>query len=65
VLEPFAARAAPRYSIPRIAADTGAHLVRDTLAWVDRASRVVHTGSGKWVAYDALLLAVGGRPPQF
>ena len=65
VLEPFATGRAPRYSLPRIAADAGAHLVRDTLDWVDRDRRTVHTGSGKELAYDALLLAVGGRerPP--
>jgi sulfide:quinone oxidoreductase len=61
VLEPFAAGAAPRYSIPRIATDAAARLVRDTLAWVDRAGRVVHTGGGQRLPYDALLLAVGGR----
>jgi sulfide:quinone oxidoreductase len=61
VLEPFAAGEAPRYSIARIAADAGAHLVRDTLSWVDRARRIVHTASGRELAYDALLLAVGGR----
>jgi sulfide:quinone oxidoreductase len=61
VLEPFAAGEAPRYSIPRIAADAEAHLVRDTLSWVDRARRIVHTAGGRELAYDALLLAVGGR----
>jgi sulfide:quinone oxidoreductase len=64
VLEPFGAGRVPRYSIPRIAAGTAAHLVHDSLAWVDRARRVVHTANGGQLPYDALLLAVGGRERQ-
>jgi sulfide:quinone oxidoreductase len=61
VLEPFAAGHAPRYSIAGIAADAAAQLVRDTLGWVDWARHSVRTGSDEEVAYDALLLAVGGH----
>jgi sulfide:quinone oxidoreductase len=61
VLEPFAAGAVRRYPIQQIAADAGAHWLRDALAWVDRNQRVVHTISGRALAYDALLLALGGR----
>jgi sulfide:quinone oxidoreductase len=60
VLEPFTGKVAPRYPITRIAADTGAQWLRDSLAWVDRAERVVHTSGGGQVPYDALLLALGG-----
>jgi sulfide:quinone oxidoreductase len=61
VLEPFAKGQADRYPIARIAADTGARWIRDSLAWVDRDHRQVHTSSHDVVDYDALLLAVGGR----
>jgi sulfide:quinone oxidoreductase len=67
VLEPFAKGQADRYSVARIAADTGARWVRDNLASVDRDSRKVHTSGGELLDYDALLLAVGGRerkPPE-
>jgi sulfide:quinone oxidoreductase len=61
VLEPFAAGRADRYPMERIAADTGTRWVRDSLAWVDRQGRTVHTASGQELPYDALFLAVGGR----
>lgn len=61
VREPFAAGAPRRYPLERITADTNAEWLRDTLSWVDRDSRTVHTGGGESVPYDALLVAVGGR----
>jgi sulfide:quinone oxidoreductase len=61
VLESFTLQPTHPYPISRIAADTGTHWVRDALAWVDRTTRTVHTTSGTQLAYDALLLAVGGR----
>lgn len=61
VLESFTLRPMRPYPIARIAADTGAHWVRDSLAWVDPINRTAHTGDGTVLAYDALLLAVGGR----
>jgi sulfide:quinone oxidoreductase len=67
VLEPFAKGQADRYSVARIAADTGARWIPDNLASVDRDNRQVHTSSGEALDYDALLLAVGGRerkPPE-
>lgn len=66
VREPFAARAAPRYSLEAIAADIGAELKHDALRSVDPESRVVHTEAGEALDYDALLLALGARPrPRF
>jgi sulfide:quinone oxidoreductase len=60
VLEPFTGHAARRYQMADIVADTGVDWVRDSLAWLDRAERVVHTTGGRQVGYDALLLALGG-----
>jgi sulfide:quinone oxidoreductase len=50
-----------RYALQDVAEDAGADLIKDTLAAVDAARRVVHTGDGRELAYDALLVAVGGR----
>jgi sulfide:quinone oxidoreductase len=61
VLEPFTGGQVRGYPIERIAADAGAQWVRDTLSWVDPSGRTVHTGGGRQLGYDALLLAVGGR----
>lgn len=61
VLEPFAPGAVRRYPIRRIVEDAGAAWIRDAVAWVDRAARVVHTTNGATLRYDALLLAVGAR----
>ena len=67
VLEPFAKGKADRYSVARIAADTGTRWIPHDLTWVDRDKRQIHASSGEVLDYDALLLAVGGRerrPPQ-
>lgn len=67
VLEPFALRPMQPYPIARIAADTSARWLCDSLAWVDPSNRTVHTTAGVELAYDALLLAVGARertPPE-
>jgi sulfide:quinone oxidoreductase len=62
VLEPFASGQPPtRYPLTRIAADTDARWVRDSMAWLDGPGRVVHTVRGDALAYDALLLALGGE----
>jgi sulfide:quinone oxidoreductase len=66
-LEPFAKGKADRYSVARIAVDTGARWIPHNLTWVDRDNRKVHASNGEELEYDALLLAVGGRerkPPQ-
>ncbi len=61
VVEPFARDAVRRYPIARIAADAGARWMKDSLAWLDREQRVVHTSGANSIGYDALLLAIGGR----
>jgi sulfide:quinone oxidoreductase len=61
VREPFAFGAPRRYPLRRIARDTQADWIKDTLGWVDSDAHVVHTGSGRRVEYDALLIAVGAR----
>lgn len=50
-----------RYRLEDVARDAEAEWVKDTLASVDSAARVVHTGEGHELRYDALLVAVGGR----
>ena len=61
VREPFSFGPPQRYPLRHIARDTQAEWTQDTLAWVDRDARAVHTGDGRRIEYDALLVAVGGR----
>ena len=61
VREPFAYAAARRYPLEKVARDLGAEVVRDSLAWVDAAQRVAHTGEGKALSFDAFILALGAR----
>jgi sulfide:quinone oxidoreductase len=61
VAEPFAYGPARRYPLAQIAADTGAALLADSFAWVDPGERVAHTGDGRELGYDALLLALGAH----
>ncbi len=61
VREPFAFGPARRYPLRRIARDTNAEWLQDSLAWVDPDAQVVHTGTGARVEFDALLIAIGGR----
>jgi len=61
VRQPFAFGPPKRHSLDRIAADTGAEYIRDSLASVDRDARVVGTGGGQTLEFDALLVAVGAR----
>ena len=51
---------ARRYELAGIAEHAGAHWIKDTLAGVDVAARTAHTGQGRELSYDALLVAVGG-----
>ena len=64
VREPFAFGHARRYPLRRIARDTGAEWLQDSLSWVDAGARVVHTGGGEAVEFDALLIATGGRQAE-
>jgi sulfide:quinone oxidoreductase len=50
-----------RYELWGIAERADAEWIKDTLARVDPAGRVAHTGQGRELRYDALLVAVGGR----
>lgn len=56
--------AEPPQKLKRIAADTDANWIQDSLAWVDRDGQVVHTGEGQQLNFDALLIAVGARQIQ-
>lgn len=60
VLTPFQPVHPRRYPVRGMAMNIGVRWVRDRLDWVDRDGRVVHTGSGLVLHYDALLLALGG-----
>jgi sulfide:quinone oxidoreductase len=60
VLVPFARSGSKRHPLDQIVADSDATVRRGTLASVDPASREVRTGAGEIIAYDALLVAVGG-----
>ena len=61
VREPFAYGSARRYPLAPIVADAGARLLAGELEWVDPAGQLVHTRAGEQVAYDALVLALGGK----
>jgi sulfide:quinone oxidoreductase len=61
VRQPFAAGPPRRYPLGRIARDADADWAQDSLEWVDLDAQVVHTGEGRRVEYDALLVAVGAR----
>jgi sulfide:quinone oxidoreductase len=50
-----------RYQLWDLARDAGAEWVKDAIASVDPTGRKVHTGGGRELHYDALLVAVGGR----
>jgi sulfide:quinone oxidoreductase len=61
VREPFARGRAAHYKLAALVDDMGAELVPDSLAWVDPDLRQAHTGDGRTLDYDALVLAVGAR----
>lgn len=64
VREPFTYMPARRYLLRRIAVDSGAALTKDALVSVDLAERIIHTGGGREVGFDALLVAVGARTDE-
>jgi len=57
--EPFSSSWAERYPLGPLAEAAGAALLRDTLNSVDTERRVVRTGSGAEMAYDALMVGLG------
>lgn len=60
--EPFSLGAAERHPLAPLVAHTDAEWVKDTLQSVELERRIVHTGSGEELPFDALLVAVGARP---
>ncbi|HWK26914.1 MAG TPA: FAD-dependent oxidoreductase [Solirubrobacter sp.] len=59
VAEPFGLAAPQRFSLRELAADRGFSLILGRVAKVDGDARRVRLASGKWLDYDALLLALG------
>jgi sulfide:quinone oxidoreductase len=62
VATPFGADGPRRFSVAALAADRGFALRRQSLASVRPDRRTALTGCGSTIAYDALVLALGGRP---
>src|ERR1700694_923659 len=62
VTEPFAFGGARHYRLAPIIADAGARLLVDKLDWIEPQKNILHTEAGEAVEYDALILAMGGRP---
>src|ERR1700759_2221287 len=62
VAESFGDEQVQRYALDRIVADTGARWLQDSLGWVDRGAQLAFTSTGEALGYDALLLALGGKP---
>jgi sulfide:quinone oxidoreductase len=66
VTEPFAFGGARHYALAPIVADAGARLLVDKLDWIEPQKNTLHTEAGDTIGYDALILAMGGRPcPRF
>jgi sulfide:quinone oxidoreductase len=63
--EPFTSSSAERYPLGPLASAAGAQLVHDRLASVDPKRRVIRTGSGTELAYDALIVGVGASLQPF
>ena len=57
--EPFSSSHAGHFSLAKLADQTGAELVHDTLTHVDAGHQFVHTAGGLQIAYDALFVGVG------
>lgn len=66
VREPFTPAVTASYSVAEIAERAGAQLLVDSFKWLDPAGHVLHTGDGRRLHYDAVLLAMGARThPRF
>ncbi len=64
VAEPFGVAEALRLELKRIVGDVGARHTEDALASIDPGKGSITTSSGKTIAYDALLLALGAKPVE-
>jgi sulfide:quinone oxidoreductase len=64
VAEPFGLATPERFSLLGIAAERGIDFVSGALAEVDASGHRVLCGDGRWLSYDALLLALGARPAE-
>ncbi len=62
VRDPFGLPRAHRYPLAQIAADAAFELHATTLGSVERGRRIAHGADGSRFEYDALLVAIGGRP---
>jgi sulfide:quinone oxidoreductase len=60
IAEPFRSGWAHHYPLGRLAADAGAKLQHDAVSEVDAENRVVRTGRGSKLRYDALVACLGG-----
>jgi sulfide:quinone oxidoreductase len=66
VHEPFTPGVTTTYGIEEIVTRAGAELLIDSFKWLDPRGRVLHTGQGSKLPYDAVLLAMGARThPHF
>jgi sulfide:quinone oxidoreductase len=64
VAEPFSAGEVTRLDLREMVADAGGVHRRDALAEVRPGDRVAISRAGTPIAYDALVLAIGGRPAE-
>ena len=62
VAEPFRIGEVRTFPLDRLADEVGARVVHDAVVSVDPDAHTVMTENGEELAYDALLLALGGRP---
>ena len=60
VMTPFARSGSTRYPLTDLVSDAGATLHRGSIATVDAVARELRTDGGDTLAYDALLVGVGG-----
>ena len=61
VREPFALSGARRYPLRSVVSALGARWIQDGVDAIDPAEHTVHLAGGDELAYDAVLIALGGR----
>jgi len=61
VLEPFVRREPRRLPLARFASELGIDFVQDSVTSVECERGVAHTGGGRLLHYDSLVVAVGAR----